>query len=301
MFKVILSTVFGAMIAGQIASMAPDYLAAKVSAARCFAILDHEPEIDSYSTEGKKLDNVNGNISFQDVAFNYPNRPDVTVLKSLSFNIKSGQKIALVGSSGCGKSTSIGLLERFYNPKEGRISIDGHEVKSFNLKWLRQQLGLVSQEPVLFARSIRDNIVYGLDRQVSDEEITKVCQNANVHSFVHSLPMGYDTLVGDKGTLISGGQKQRIAIARALIRDPKIMLLDEATSALDSESEKIVQNALDVAMEGRTSIIIAHRLSTIQNSDVICVIQDGGVVEMGTHQELIAKKGAYYNLNQAQL
>lgn len=132
---------------------------------------------------------MNGNINFQDVAFNYPNRPDVTVLKSLSFDIKSGQKIALVGSSGCGKSTSIGLLERFYNPKEGRISIDGHEVKSFNLKWLRQQLGLVSQEPVLFARSIRDNIVYGLDRQVSDEEITKVCQNANVHSFIHSLPM----------------------------------------------------------------------------------------------------------------
>ncbi|XP_066928852.1 ATP-dependent translocase ABCB1-like isoform X2 [Clytia hemisphaerica] len=301
MFKVVLSTVFGAMIAGEIGSMAPDYVAAKVSAARCFQILDLKPEIDSFNNEGKILDNVNGNINFQDVAFNYPNRPDVTVLKSLSFDIKSGQKIALVGSSGCGKSTSIGLLERFYNPKEGRISIDGHEVKSFNLKWLRQQLGLVSQEPVLFARSIRDNIVYGLDRQVSDEEITKVCQNANVHSFIHSLPMGYDTLVGDKGTLISGGQKQRIAIARALIRDPKIMLLDEATSALDSESEKIVQNALDVAMEGRTSIIIAHRLSTIQNSDVICVIQDGGVVEMGTHQELIAKKGAYYNLNQAQL
>lgn len=301
MFKVILSTVFGAMIAGQISSMAPDYLAAKISAARCFAILDRTPVIDSYDESGDKPSDVKGNITFEEVAFNYPNRPDVTVLQSLGLTIKSGQKVALVGSSGCGKSTSIGLLERFYNPRGGKISIDGREIKTLNVKWLRSHLGLVLQEPVLFARSIRDNIVYGLDQDVSQEQVEQAAKNANIHGFITGLPMGYDTMVGEKGTLISGGQKQRIAIARALIRDPKIMLLDEATSALDSESEKVVQSALDVAMEGRTSIIIAHRLSTIQNSDLICVIQGGLVVESGTHNDLISKKGAYYSLNEAQL
>ncbi|XP_057304790.1 ATP-dependent translocase ABCB1-like isoform X3 [Hydractinia symbiolongicarpus] len=301
MFKVVLAAVFGAMIAGQIASFAPDYVAAKVSAARIFNLLDRVPAINAFSTSGSRLEKVDGHIDFESVSFNYPTRPDVNVLQQLSFGIKSGQKVALVGASGCGKSTSVGLLERFYDPFEGTVKIDNHDIKDFNVKWLRSQLGLVSQEPVLFARSIKDNIKYGLDEEIADELVQAAAEKANIHGFISNLPKGYDTMVGEKGTLISGGQKQRIAIARALIRNPKIMLLDEATSALDSESEKIVQEALDVAMEGRTSIIIAHRLSTVQNSDLIVVVQHGKIVEMGTHQELIANKGPYFLLNQAQL
>jgi len=300
MFKVVLATVFGALIAGEISSMAPDFMEAKISAARIFKLIDRVPLIDSYNTKGVKLPEVEGSINFNAVEFNYPSRPDVKVLKKLSLQIKPGQKVALVGASGCGKSTSVGLLERFYDPQEGFVDIDNTDIKTMNLKWLRSQIGLVSQEPVLFARSIKENIKYGMSTPVTDEQVEVVAKKSNIHSFVMSLPKGYDTLVGEKGTLISGGQKQRIAIARALIRDPKIMLLDEATSALDSESEKIVQKALDVAMEGRTSVIIAHRLSTVQNADLVIVLQDGLIIEQGTHHELINKQGAYYMLNQAQ-
>ncbi|XP_065655130.1 ATP-dependent translocase ABCB1 isoform X3 [Hydra vulgaris] len=301
MFKVVLATVFGAMIAGQIASMAPNYVAAKVSAARLFQLLDKVPKIETFSNSGNILEHIYGDIEFSGIKFNYPTRPDVQVLNDFSLKIECGKKVALVGSSGCGKSTSVGLIERFYDPVFGKVMVDGYDIKDFNLKWLRSCLGLVSQEPVLFARTIKENIVYGLDKEISMDDVVLAAKKANIHGFISNLPKGYETDVGDKGTLISGGQKQRIAIARALVRNPKIMLLDEATSALDSESEKIVQEALDVAMDGRTSVIIAHRLSTIQNADVIIVIQDGQVAESGSHLELIAKRGVYYQLIQAQL
>ncbi|XP_065051580.1 ATP-dependent translocase ABCB1-like isoform X2 [Rhopilema esculentum] len=305
MFKVIMALTFGAMIAGQIASFAPDYVKAKTSAARIFKLLDREPLIDAYDEGGERPSHVDGAIEFDEVKFHYPSRPDVTVLHGLTVRIQPGQTLALVGSSGCGKSTSVSLIERFYDVASGSIKLDGADVRSLNIAWLRSHLGIVSQEPVLFDCSIKDNILYGIPEEekekISMEQVEEVAKSANIHHFISNLPKGYETTAGDKGALISGGQKQRIAIARALIRNPSIMLLDEATSALDSESEKIVQDALDVAMEGRTSIVIAHRLSTIQNADIIAVVQGGKIIEMGTHSELLAKKGAYCVLNAAQL
>jgi ATP-binding cassette subfamily B (MDR/TAP) protein 1 len=236
------------------------------------------------------------------VQFAFPTRPDITVLKGLGIEVAPGQTLALVGESGCGKSTCIQLLERFYDPAQGQVELDGIDVKKWNIKHLRSQLGLVSQEPILFDRAIKDNIAYGDNsRDVTQKEIEEAAINANIHSFIDSLPDGYDTMVGDKGTQLSGGQKQRVAIARALVRNPKILLLDEATSALDTESEKIVQEALDHAREGRTCIVIAHRLSTIHNADMIAVIQNGRVVEQGGHNQLMLKRGVYYQLNQAQV
>lgn len=304
-FKVIISATFGSMIAGQALSFTPDYLSAKVAAGRLFKLFDTKSEIDVNEPGGKIKEDLDGDVNFSDVRFNYPTRPNVPVLQGLSMSIKSGQKVALVGASGCGKSTAVGLLERFYNPKDGQITIDGVGISDYNLAWLRSQISIVSQEPVLFAKSIKDNITYGMvtedGQPIPQKVIEESARSANIHDFIINLPLGYDTLVGEKGTLISGGQKQRIAIARALIRNPSLLLLDEATSALDSESEKVVQEALDRAMESRTSIIIAHRLSTIQNADVIVVIQGGRAIEMGTHQELLSKRGAYFVLNSAQM
>jgi len=202
-----------------------------------------------------------------------------------------------VGPSGCGKSTSVSLIERFYNPEEGQILLDGIDISSLNLNWLRRQIGIVSQEPILFGTTIKQNIAYGKENgKATDEEVQKAAIQANAHKFISALPSGYETDVGEKGSQLSGGQKQRVAIARAIIRDPKILLLDEATSALDSESEKIVQHALNNARAGRTTIVIAHRLSTIQNADKIAVVDHGVIVEEGTHFELLAKKGLYYSL-----
>ncbi|XP_065051927.1 ATP-dependent translocase ABCB1-like isoform X2 [Rhopilema esculentum] len=304
MFKVVFALVFAAMFAGQVASFAPNYLKAKVSAARIFKLLDLVPPIDSYSESGEKPDTMDGSVSFNEVQFSYPSRPNVTVLKSLSVEVMPGETLALVGPSGCGKSTTVSLIERFYDVATGAVKLGGLDVRNLNLGWLRSQIGYVAQEPVLFNCSIRDNIAYGLNdeerKSIEQAEIEAVAMSANIHHFIASLPNGYDTLVGEKGTLISGGQKQRIAIARALIRNPKLLLLDEATSALDSESEKVVQDALDVAMEGRTSIIIAHRLSTVQNADVIAVVENGKIIEAGSHAELMEKKGAYYVLNSGQ-
>ncbi|CAG11904.1 unnamed protein product [Tetraodon nigroviridis] len=285
----------------------------------------------------------NGEISLENVRFNYPSRPSVPVLQGLSLTVKNGETLALVGSSGCGKSTTIQLLERFYDPREGRVALDGVNVKELNIRWLRSQMGIVSQEPVLFDCSLAENIAYGDNsRSVAMDEIVAAAKAANIHSFIDGLPQvvheavrhhvrrinssslleqKYDTQAGDKGTQLSGGQKQRIAIARAIIRNPKLLLLDEATSALDTESEKVsgdspwvhlmdpsglyragdsrlqvVQEALDQARKGRTCIVVAHRLSTIQNADCIAVFQGGVVVEKGTHQQLIAKKGVYHML-----
>nr|XP_021407324.1 ATP-dependent translocase ABCB1 isoform X1 [Lonchura striata domestica] len=296
-FLVFSAVVFGAMALGQSSSFAPDYAKAKISAAHLFLLFERVPSIDSYSEEGDKPETFEGNITMKDVAFNYPNRPEVKILQGLNLKVEKGQTLALVGSSGCGKSTVVQLLERFYDPLDGEMIFDGKNAKALNIQWLRAQIGIVSQEPILFDCTIAENIAYGDNsREVSFEEIVSAAKQANIHSFIDSLPDKYNTRVGDKGTQLSGGQKQRIAIARALVRKPQILLLDEATSALDTESEKIVQEALDKAREGRTCIVIAHRLSTIQNADKISVVQNGRVVEQGTHQQLLAEKGIYYSL-----
>ncbi|XP_051658497.1 phosphatidylcholine translocator ABCB4-like isoform X3 [Manacus candei] len=296
-FLVFSAVVFGAMALGETSSFAPDYAKAKISAAHLFQLFERVPSIDSYSEEGQKPETFEGNITIKDVAFNYPNRPEVKILQGLNLKVEKGQTLALVGSSGCGKSTVVQLLERFYDPLDGEMLFDGKGAKALNIKWLRAQIGIVSQEPILFDCTIAENIAYGDNsRQVPFEEIVNAAKEANIHTFIDSLPDKYNTRVGDKGTQLSGGQKQRIAIARALVRRPQILLLDEATSALDTESEKIVQEALDKAREGRTCIVIAHRLSTVQNADKIAVIQNGKVVEQGTHQQLLAEKGIYYSL-----
>ncbi|XP_010174504.2 multidrug resistance protein 1 [Antrostomus carolinensis] len=301
-FIVFSSVIFAAMNVGQSASLAPDYGKARMSAQRIFQLLDRKPQIDSYSEEGEKLSNFEGNIEFRNIHFVYPTRPEVQVLQGLNLKVNKGQTLALVGSSGCGKSTSIQLLERFYDPVEGQVLADGFDTKSLHLQWLRSKLGLVSQEPILFDCSIAENIRYGDNsRMVSQEEIEEAAKAANIHTFIEKLPEKYNTRVGEKGTQLSGGQKQRIAIARALVRNPAILLLDEATSALDTESEKIVQKALDNARQGRTCIVIAHRLTTVQSADIIAVIQNCRVVEQGTHSQLLAKEGHYYALVNAQV
>ncbi|KAG9342824.1 hypothetical protein JZ751_015696 [Albula glossodonta] len=292
-FLVVSAVLYGALALGEANSFAPNYAKAKVSASHLFMLIDRVPAIDNSSDEGEKPNRFDGNVRFQSVQFNYPSRPDVPVLQGLSLQVKKGQTLALVGSSGCGKSTTIQLLERFYDPVEGTV---------LNIHWLRAQMGIVSQEPMLFDCSLAENIAYGDNsRAVSQEEIVQAAKAANIHSFIESLPQQYQTQAGDKGTQLSGGQKQRVAIARAILRNPKLLLLDEATSALDTESEKIVQEALDKAREGRTCIVVAHRLSTIQNADRIAVFQNGVVVEQGTHQQLLAKQGVYYTLVTAQL
>ncbi|CAN0362630.1 unnamed protein product [Lampetra fluviatilis] len=302
-FLVFSAIVFSAMSVGQTSSFAPDFAKAQMSARRVFALLAQVPSIDSYSEAGAAPPGgARGRVEFRDVRFRYPTRPGVPVLQGLSIAVEPGQTLALVGSSGCGKSTSVQLLERFYDPADGVVLLDGEELRTLRISWLRQQMGIVSQEPILFDCSIGENIAYGdNERSVSHAEMLAAAQAANIHNFIEELPDKYNTRVGDKGAQLSGGQKQRIAIARALVRNPKILLLDEATSALDTESEKIVQQALDRAREGRTCIVIAHRLSTIQNADIIAVIQQGRVVEIGTHTELLARQGAYHSLVNAQV
>ncbi|XP_015281625.1 PREDICTED: ATP-binding cassette sub-family B member 5 [Gekko japonicus] len=301
-FIVFASVFFAAMHVGRSNSLAPDFGKSKVSAQRIFQLLDRKPLIDSYSEEGEKLEKFEGNIEFRDIHFVYPTRREVQVLQGLNIKVNKGQTLALVGSSGCGKSTSIQLLERFYDPVSGHVFIDGVDTKSLQIQWLRSQLGLVQQEPILFDCSIAENIQYGDNsRVVNQEEIEKAAKAANIHDFIQNLPEKYNTRVGDKGAQLSGGQKQRIAIARALVRKPAVLLLDEATSALDTESEKIVQKALDDARKGRTCIVIAHRLSTIQNADIIAVIQNGKVIEQGTHSQLLSMGGFYHTLVNAQV
>ncbi|NXX73467.1 MDR3 protein, partial [Urocolius indicus] len=232
--------VFGAMALGQSTSFTPDYAKAKMSAAHLFNLFERIPSIDSYSEEGEKPKAFGGNITLNNVVFNYPTRPEAQVLRGLNVTVEKGQTLALVGSSGCGKSTIVQLLERFYDPLSGELLLDGQNAKTLNIQWLRAQIGIVSQEPMLFDCTIAENIAYGDNsRQVSYREIVSAAKEANIHSFIESLPKKYSTRVGDKGTQLSGGQKQRIAIARALVRQPHILLLDEATSALDTESEKV--------------------------------------------------------------
>ncbi|KAL7911423.1 P-loop containing nucleoside triphosphate hydrolase protein [Trichoderma velutinum] len=289
--------IYGAQAAGSVFSNAPDIGKAKNAAAELKNLFDRKPSIDVWSKEGDNIDNVAGSIEFRDVHFRYPTRPTQPVLSGLSLTVKPGQFVALVGASGCGKSTTIALLERFYDALSGCIYVDGKDISQLNVNSYRSQLALVSQEPTLYQGTIRSNILLGSnDLSVTEEQVIKVCKDANIYDFILSLPEGLDTLVGSKGSMLSGGQKQRVAIARALLRDPKILLLDEATSALDSESERVVQAALDAAMRGRTTIAVAHRLSTIQKADVIYVFDQGRIVESGTHHQLIKQKGRYHEL-----
>lgn len=296
-FLCFMAIIFGAQSAGTIFSFAPDMGKAHHAAQELKTLFDRQPTIDSWSNEGDRLPSVEGHVEFRDVHFRYPTRPEQPVLRGLNLSIRPGQYVALVGASGCGKSTTIALLERFYDPLAGGVFIDGKEVSTLNINDYRSHIALVSQEPTLYQGSIRENILLGTPKEdVSDAEIEFVCREANIYDFIVSLPEGFNTVVGSKGALLSGGQKQRIAIARALIRDPKILLLDEATSALDSESEHVVQAALDKAAKGRTTIAVAHRLSTIQKADIIYVFDQGRIVEAGTHSELMKKNGRYAEL-----
>ncbi|KAM0921567.1 hypothetical protein ACQ4PT_006759 [Festuca glaucescens] len=280
--------------ASQTSTMASDSTKAKDSANSIFMILDRKSQIDSSSGEGSTMKLVKGEIDFMHISFRYPSRPDIQIFSDFNLSVPSRKTVALVGQSGSGKSTVIALLERFYDPDSGVILLDGVEIKSLKLSWLRDQMGLVSQEPVLFNDTIRANIAYGKHEEVTEEEIAVAAKAANAHEFISSMPHGYSTTVGERGSQLSGGQKQRIAIARAILKDPRILLLDEATSALDAESEHIVQDALDRMMVGRTTVIVAHRLSTIQGADIIAVLKDGTIVEKGTHETLMGTEGGAY-------
>ncbi|KAJ3159866.1 GTPase-activating protein [Irineochytrium annulatum] len=297
-FVVFIAVIFGSVSAGRIFAFVPDLTKAKSAGETVLTIIESQPSIDVRKKVGDKVDPavIEGHIQFNSVRFVYPTRPNVKVLRGLNLTVKPGQFVALVGPSGCGKSTTIGLVERFYDPIEGSLTLDGKDIRTLNLKDYRDAVGLVSQEPNLFDISIEENIAFGCDVNPSFEEIVQAATDANIHSFIMTLPEQYKTKVGLKGSQLSGGQKQRIAIARALVRKPKVLLLDEATSALDAESEKVVQEALDKASKGRTTIAIAHRLSSIQNADVIYVLKDGVVAESGTHQELYNQRGLYYEL-----
>ncbi|CAD6230191.1 unnamed protein product [Miscanthus lutarioriparius] len=293
-FRVFFALFLAAAGVSQESALASDATKARDSAISIFSILDRKSKIDSSSDDGMTLENVTGNINFNNVSFKYPSRPDVQIFSDFTLQISSGKTVALVGESGSGKSTIIVLLERFYDPDSGRISLDGVEIKSLKVSWLRDQMGLVGQEPLLFNDTIRANITYGKHGDVTEEEVMAVAKAANAHEFISSLPEGYDTVVGEKGIQLSGGQKQRVAIARAIIKDPKILLLDEATSALDAESERIVQDALDRVMVSRTTIVVAHRLSTIKGADMIAVLKEGKIVEKGRHEALMRINGGAY-------
>ncbi|CAM1505503.1 Fc.00g111400.m01.CDS01 [Cosmosporella sp. VM-42] len=296
-FLCFMAIVFGAQSAGTIFSFAPDMGKAHHAAGELKKLFDRQPVVDTWSDKGEPLTEVDGTLEFRDVHFRYPTRPEQPVLRGLNLVVRPGQYVALVGASGCGKSTTIALLERFYDPLSGGVYVDGKEISTLRINDYRSHIALVSQEPTLYQGTIKDNILLGTpDENVSDAAIEFACREANIHDFIVSLPEGFNTVVGSKGALLSGGQKQRIAIARALIRDPKILLLDEATSALDSESEHVVQAALDKAAKGRTTIAVAHRLSTIQKADVIYVFDQGRIVEAGTHSELMKKNGRYAEL-----
>lgn len=259
-----------------------------MAAARILKLLDRKPKISVPEFPQNFNETFKGNIRYRDVSFRYPTRMKVQVLEDFNLNVLDGQTVALVGQSGCGKSTCIQMLLRYYDPYEGDVIVNDLNSKEYPVKIIRSKIGLVSQEPVLFDKTIAENIAYGDNsREITIDEIIEAAKAANIHEFITNLPRGYETELGSRGSQLSGGQKQRIAIARALIRNPKILLLDEATSALDTHSEKVVQAALDDAKNGRTCIVIAHRLSTIQNADLICVIEDGEIVEKGTHNELI--------------
>ncbi|CAF0756890.1 unnamed protein product [Adineta steineri] len=300
-FRVFAVITFAMITVGRSMAMIPDYKKGKMAALRIIRLSKRQSEINPHDESGIILKDVIGDIEYRDIRFRYPSRPTLRILRDFSLNCPSSGTTALVGPSGSGKSTTVGLLQRFYDPLKGKVLLDGHDIKVLNIRWLRSLIGLVQQEPVLFNLSIHDNIAYGDNsREVTQDEIENAARRANIHELIISLPKGYETSCGAKGGQLSGGQKQRIAIARALVRQPKILLLDEATSALDNKSEKVVQAALDKARSGRTCLTIAHRLSTIKNSEKIAVVDRGRMKEEGTHDELLRLNGVYAKLALAQ-
>ncbi|PSK51787.1 Leptomycin B resistance protein pmd1 [Elsinoe australis] len=308
----IVAVLFSVVIAATSLTMISPFFQAFATAAGAadalFKVIDRESKIDPLQDGGEVLDNVSGEIELSNIDFEYPTRPEVPVLRDYSIHCEPGKTTALVGASGSGKSTIVGLLERWYNPSKGQITLDGRPIESFNIRWLRTKIRLVQQEPVLLNGTVMDNVLNGLtgtpwENAAREDQVARVieaCKMSYAHDFVSELPDGYDTNVGERAGLLSGGQKQRIAIARALVSDPKILLLDEATSALDPHSEGIVQQALDRAASGRTTIVIAHKLATIKNADKIVVMQKGQVLETGTHDSLLAQGGVYTRLVGAQ-
>ncbi|XP_026327134.1 phosphatidylcholine translocator ABCB4-like isoform X2 [Hyposmocoma kahamanoa] len=295
MFSVFFGVMTGLGNLGMVGSLFTAFGSARGAGASIFQLIDNLPVINPLLERGIRPKQIYGNVELRNVWFDYPCRRTVPVLCGLSIEIRRGQSVALVGPSGCGKSTVISLISRYYDVTDGSVLIDGTDVRSLSVQWLRAQIGIVGQEPVLFNTSVLENIRYGRE-DATDAEITAAAKQANAHDFIMYLPKGYATLVGESGASLSGGQKQRIAIARALIRNPAILMLDEATSALDTTSEAKVQLALDQASQGRTTLIVAHRLSTIRRVDTIYVMNEGQVVERGSHMELVAKKGMYYNM-----
>ncbi|XP_076434803.1 uncharacterized protein LOC143274764 [Babylonia areolata] len=293
----LLYTLQVAIAFGLLSSLYGDFMQAVGASIRIFNLLERLPGLPSDS--GLVLDDLSGAVEFRHVRFTYPSRPDSEILKGVSFKVEPGEMVALVGPSGGGKSTIVSLIERFYDPDSGIVYLGGHDLKALDAQWFRRKIAMVSQEPTLFAFSIRENIAYGC--QASDEEVMEAAKQANAHEFISQFEEGYDTLVGERGVRLSGGQKQRIAIARALIMNPRLLLLDEATSALDAESEHLVKEAIDRAMKGRTVIVIAHRLSTVRNASKVVVIDQGTIAEMGTHDHLIEKNGVYKRLVLRQL
>jgi ABC-type multidrug transport system fused ATPase/permease subunit len=295
---VLYSTFVGASFGG-IAELYAQIQKAVGATERVFELLEEIPE-KIKNTISNSNEKIKGDVSFNKVAFYYPSRKEIQVLKEVSFNANFGQKIAIVGPSGAGKSTIASLLLRFYDINGGEISIDGKNIYDYDLETLRGNMSIVPQDVILFGGTIRENIAYGKPNATEDE-IIKAAKQANAYQFIKGFPEKFETIVGERGIKLSGGQRQRIAIARALLKNPSILILDEATSSLDSESEKLVQEALEILMEGRTSIIIAHRLSTIRSADQIIVLDDGTIKEQGTHQELITlENGIYKNLSNLQ-
>ncbi|CAD0007136.1 ABC transporter ATP-binding protein [Flavobacterium chungangense] len=296
---VLYTTFIGASFGG-IAEMYAQIQKAVGATERVFELLEETPEAINANPKALPVEKIKGNVAFKNVAFSYPSRKEIQVLKEVNFHADFGQKIALVGPSGAGKSTISSLLLRFYDITSGEILVDGKSIYDYDLENLRGNMSIVPQDVILFGGTIRENIAYGKP-DASDEEIMLAAKQANALNFIEGFPEKFETLVGERGVKLSGGQRQRIAIARALLKNPSILILDEATSSLDSESEKLVQEALEVLMEGRTSIIIAHRLSTIRNADKILVLDNGKITEEGTHQELInLENGIYKNLSNLQ-
>ncbi|RVW47429.1 ABC transporter B family member 9 [Vitis vinifera] len=294
--NVLLSLMVGGSSLGQASPCLSAFTAGQAAAYKMFETIKRKPKIDTYDTSGIVLEEIRGEIELKDVYFKYPSRPDVQIFGGFSLHIPSRTTAALVGQSGSGKSTVISLLERFYDPEAGEVLIDGVNLKKLNIRSIREKIGLVSQEPILFAGTIKENISYG-KKDATNEEIRAAIELSNSARFINKLQRGLDTMVGEHGTQLSGGQKQRIAIARAILKNPRILLLDEATSALDAQSERIVQDALLNIMADRTTVVVAHRLTTIRNADVIAVVHQGKIVEQGTHVELIRDpNGAYSQL-----
>jgi len=294
----ILYTLIVAFSLGGLGGLWTDFMRAIGSADRVFGLLDRPSSIPNHG--GTVLESVRGAVAFQNVRFAYPSRPDIEVLRGINLTLEPGKVVALVGPSGSGKSTIAALLSRLYDPSDGAVLFDEVELKSLDPTWLRSQVGVVAQEPILFSTSIADNIRYG-DTDASDEAVYRAAKIANAHDFIEGFSEGYETLVGERGVQLSGGQKQRVAIARAVLKDPSLLILDEATSALDTESEYLVQEALERLMKGRTTLVIAHRLSTVQGASLVVVLDGGAIVEQGSHDELLAHGGVYGKLVERQL